>query len=633
MRPAPASPTPSRRRGPARVAAAAGAILALAGLLPAGPAHAATGGEVDLVHPAEIGTIRGFSVSASGRQVSFVSEEQLLPADTDANNDIYFYDRDDETLELVSKNVAAGTDGFAFSPTISGNGAVVAFSSTSSTHVAGDTNSRWDIFAWHRATGTVELVSVDTGGGLADDDSAYNAIDHSGSSVAFMSGASDLVAGDTNGGADIFVRNLATDTTERVSVRDDESQITLVDNSARPEISADGRVVTFWSQGNVTTPTAPAAAQLYMRDRDAGTTTLITADTGGQPASLATYAEHALSADGTTVVFYSASDDLVAGDAVSGIEEAFVWSPGSSIQRIASLPGGGQPTDQVHALGLSPDGDLMVVQTAAPLLATDADGGSRDFYVIRRSTGSTYLASFKADGSAPTGGASEMPDATVVDDLGTIFFGSNMDLIGDGSSDIRLWQTRPCAWPAASFGDVPATHPFACDIAWSVGRSVASGYPDGTFRPTTVVSRQVMAAFLHGLFDGGTAPDPGFSDVPPGHLFFDEIAWLVDEGIATGFPDGTFRPTAPVSRQAMAAFMYRAAGAPDGDDPSCASAPFPDVPVSHDFCGEIAWLVGTGVTTGFADGTFQPADPVTRQSTVAFLQRLRAYVLIPTGGI
>jgi endo-1,4-beta-xylanase len=109
--------------------------------------------------------------------------------------------------------------------------------------------------------------------------------------------------------------------------------------------------------------------------------------------------------------------------------------------------------------------------------------------------------------------------------------------------------------------------------------------------------------------------------VKPSHPFFDEIAWLTDSGIASGFPDNTFRPGLPISRQAMAAFLYRAAGSPDGDDPSCTDAPFPDVPSSHAFCGEITWMVDHGITSGYGDGTFRPTDTVTRQATVAFLQR------------
>jgi hypothetical protein len=112
-----------------------------------------------------------------------------------------------------------------------------------------------------------------------------------------------------------------------------------------------------------------------------------------------------------------------------------------------------------------------------------------------------------------------------------------------------------------------------------------------------------------------------FPDVPADHGFCTEIEWLVDEGITTGYDDGTFRPTTPVDRQSMAAFLYRAAGSPNGPDPTCTTAAFPDVPANHLFCGEIDWLVDEGITTGYDDGTFRPTTPVDRQSMAAFLYR------------
>ncbi|MCC5952220.1 MAG: S-layer homology domain-containing protein [Acidimicrobiia bacterium] len=118
--------------------------------------------------------------------------------------------------------------------------------------------------------------------------------------------------------------------------------------------------------------------------------------------------------------------------------------------------------------------------------------------------------------------------------------------------------------PAPTFTDVPADHPFHDDIAWLAATGITTGYPDGTFAPTNPVSRQAMAAFLHRLWDLTDLPDPPlddptptFTDVPADHPFHDDIAWLAATGITTGFPDGTFAPTNPVSRQAMAAFLHR----------------------------------------------------------------------------
>jgi hypothetical protein len=132
-----------------------------------------------------------------------------------------------------------------------------------------------------------------------------------------------------------------------------------------------------------------------------------------------------------------------------------------------------------------------------------------------------------------------------------------------------------------------------------------------------------MAAFLYRLAGEPdfTAPGtPTFSDVPLSHPFYEEIEWLVAEEITGGFPDDTFRPSATVTRQAMAAFLYRLSGEPDFDPPGTAS--FSDVPPSHTFFAEIEWLVAEGVASGFSNGTFRPANTVTRQATAAFSHRL-----------
>ena len=119
--------------------------------------------------------------------------------------------------------------------------------------------------------------------------------------------------------------------------------------------------------------------------------------------------------------------------------------------------------------------------------------------------------------------------------------------------DVALYREDDGAFP-----DVPSTHQFFDEISWLVGQGITSGYPDGTFRPDTGVSRQAAMAFLYrmaGEPDGTYTNE--FSDVPVGHDFHDEISWGVQQGLTQGYPDGTFRPTVQVSRQAIAAFLYR----------------------------------------------------------------------------
>jgi len=172
------------------------------------------------------------------------------------------------------------------------------------------------------------------------------------------------------------------------------------------------------------------------------------------------------------------------------------------------------------------------------------------------------------------------------------------------------------------FTDVPVGHPFDDEIEWLAESGVTTGYPDGTFHPSASVERQAMAAFLY-RFAGEPAftppATPSFTDVPRSHPFFKEIEWLADTGITTGWPDRTFRPMASVERQAMAAFLYRYAEEPAFADPATAS--FTDVPRSSQFFTEVEWLADTGISTGWADHTFRPGNQVERQAMAAFLMR------------
>lgn len=110
-----------------------------------------------------------------------------------------------------------------------------------------------------------------------------------------------------------------------------------------------------------------------------------------------------------------------------------------------------------------------------------------------------------------------------------------------------------------------------------------------------------------------------FRDVPTNHQFYREITWLVNTGITTGWADGTYRPDENNSRAAMAAFMYRLAGSPAYTPP--AKSPFTDVPTNHQFYKEISWLASTGITTGWNDGTFHPQDHISRSAMAAFIYR------------
>lgn len=181
-----------------------------------------------------------------------------------------------------------------------------------------------------------------------------------------------------------------------------------------------------------------------------------------------------------------------------------------------------------------------------------------------------------------------------------------------------------------SFSDVPPTHPFFTEITWLVDEGVTEGYANGTFRPGAAITRQAMAAWLY-RYRGEPAftppVSPTFPDVAASHPFFLEIEWAAAEGMMNGFPGGLFRPNQLITRQATAALMYRAAGEPPFTPPATPS--FSDVSLSHAFFLEIEWAANQGIVEGYDNGTFKPTRSVTRQAGAAFLYRFDHLASLP----
>ena len=128
-------------------------------------------------------------------------------------------------------------------------------------------------------------------------------------------------------------------------------------------------------------------------------------------------------------------------------------------------------------------------------------------------------------------------------------------------------------------------------------------------KDTALVDSDAFQSYLKGEGTIFATTDP----------FYKEIAWMQQEGISTGWADGTFRPYDSVSREAMAAFFYRAAGSPQFEAP--AVSPFKDVASTSPFYKEIAWMSSAKLSTGWADGKYRPYDEVSREATAAFFYR------------
>ncbi|WP_284983702.1 S-layer homology domain-containing protein [Arthrobacter sp. efr-133-TYG-118] len=199
----------------------------------------------------------------------------------------------------------------------------------------------------------------------------------------------------------------------------------------------------------------------------------------------------------------------------------------------------------------------------------------------------------------------------------------------DGPTGLGTAQGLTAFTPSSppSFTDIPASYPFYVEVTWMAYNGITTGYPDGTFRPVQPVTREAMAAFLYRLKGSPTYIPPvisPFRDIGPLSSFYKEITWLASTGITTGYPDGTYRPLDPVNRDAMAAFLYRLAGKPSYTPPG--ASPFTDLTPASPFYLEITWLASTGITTGYADGTYRPLNPVNRDAMAAFMYRYNAKI-------
>lgn len=177
---------------------------------------------------------------------------------------------------------------------------------------------------------------------------------------------------------------------------------------------------------------------------------------------------------------------------------------------------------------------------------------------------------------------------------------------------------------AVRFLDVPEGVQFHDEMMWLATHGISTGWPDGTFRPTTPINRDAMAAFVYRLSGSPdfTPTQQTFVDVPSGAQFYKEIEWLASQGIATGWDLGDgrkeYRPVTSINRDAIAAFAYRLNGEP-GFTPTRQT--FVDVTPEAAFYKEIEWLADAGITTGWPDGSYRPVTPVNRDAMAAFLYR------------
>ncbi len=265
-------------------------------------------------------------VSADGRFVVFDSSAtNLVAGDTAGKRDVFRHDRlTGETVALSKTHNSWGNQDSA-KPSVSQDGAVVAFESAATNFGGFDTNFKTDVYV-RAANGTFRRASVPTGGAQANGASFAPDLDGSGTVVVFETEATNLAAGDPSVTRDVYAHNLVARTTSRISVDANGGSHSL--GSVTPTISDDGSRITFATKNDYFSGDTNRLSDVYLVDLDEGLGSaarvrlVSTTSTGGLSDGAAI--QPRLSGDGATVVFASAASNLVANDPDGSRMDVFV---------------------------------------------------------------------------------------------------------------------------------------------------------------------------------------------------------------------------------------------------------------------------------------------------------------------
>lgn len=310
--------------------------------------------------------------------------------------------------------------------------------------------------------------------------------------------------------------------------------------------------------------------------------------------------------DGTTQAFYPAAYDSVVGvgaydengvvcDFSQKNDSVFVTAPGDGIYSTYI----GRPDAYAVAGGTS---------FAAPHVAAMAAAAKALFPELTTDEFKTLLMATSTDA-----GASGYDTAY---GYGRI----NMAAFADA-----LLSLRDSGEAAPAFDDISG-HWAASDIAYCAENGIFGGVSDTEFQPEGSMTRAMLVTVLMRL-DGGTTGSeetavPVFTDVTDsGAWYYDAVYWAAENGLVSGYEDGSFRPDAPVTREQIAAILYRHAGSPQADTAGLTA--FSDAGEVSAYARQaLAWAVDTGLLNGVGEGRLAPGDGATRAQVAALMARL-----------
>ena len=441
-------------------------------------------------------------ITPDGRYLLFVSDaSNIVPGDTNRADDVFVRDRLAGTTERVSLSPSgAQLEGGCWPHAISADGRDIIYS-----------YGYW--YLYDRLLRTTARVDIGGNPGAGDPSSAGD-ISPTGRFIAFFSGTSNLVPGDTNDFWDFFLRDRELGTTERVSVSSTGGQGQPDGDTGYPDhavvVSADGRYVAFSIDSRYLVPEdSNDRLDVFLRDRVAGTTILVNATPSGGISSGAGLMG-SMSDDGACIAFSGTYDagDLVPGD-TNNAEDAFVWDRDA---RFFDVPSCYWAFAAIEAC------------VTAEIVAGYPDLTYRPVQPVTRDQMAVYIARALAGGDANVPAFTAPPNFP---DVGT-----------------DQWALKY--------------------VEYAVAHGVVEGYPDGYYHPEDTVDRGQMAAFIARAMVNGEANVPNgpttafFPDVPTDYWAFKYVEYIRGESVTGGYTDGNYHPEYPCTRDQMAVFMQRA---------------------------------------------------------------------------
>ena len=392
---------------------------------PGTPEEVSSQGETKLVtFDAEDGTVDRSSVSNDGRYVVFESvssyDDHFFPGTNNYNTDIFIRDFVENTISLVSVgNGSVVANGDSQNADISGGGRYVVFESNADNlvleNVLEDSGGYSDIFLKDLETNTTQRISLAYNGYQANDDSYNPQISNNGHYVVFESYADNLVRGDTNTAKDIFIRDLVKDTIERVSLTADNTESDS--HSYNPSVSADGRYVVFESNGsNFVANDNNYATDIFVRDLVEDTTKRVSVAVDGSEENAPSY-NASISTNGRYVVFESIADNLVADDN-NFVRDIFVRDLVNGTTQRVSVAGDGFDTEAnggSYNASISANGRYVFFESVADNLISGDTNSFSDIFVRDLVDGTTERVSVTNDPEDSQGNANSYTSSISAD--------------------------------------------------------------------------------------------------------------------------------------------------------------------------------------------------------------------------